>query len=181
MKSYDLSNVSVLIVEQHPQMRTLLRQIMRQFGVANTFDAYDPEAAFDRFIDTSPDIVFIDWTPDFDGLKLTGRIRAGEKSANPWTSIILCTAYTERHHIIVARDAGVTEFLAKPVSAKSIYNRIVSVIDDPRAFVRADTFSGPDRRRKENPHRGDERRKDWQPMNENAEKEKKTGKLANPP
>lgn len=170
MKSYDLSSVSVLIVEQHPQMRTLLRQIMRQFGVGNTFDANDPETGFERFIGTSPDIVFIDWTPEFDGLTLTKRIRAGEKSANPWTAIIICTAYTEKHHIIEARDAGTTEFLAKPVSAKSIYSRIVSVIDDPRPFVRGGTFNGPDRRRKEIPYPGEERRGDWQPMNKSVEK-----------
>lgn len=158
MKSYDLSNVSVLVVEKHSHMRTIMRQVLRQFGVANVFDAADPAVGFQRFKDAYPDIVVLDWGPDFDGLGLVTKIRTGADAANPWVPVIMCTANTEKRHIVEARDAGATEYLLKPVSAKSIYDRIVSVVDDARAFVRTAAFTGPDRRRSTMPFGGEERR-----------------------
>jgi two-component system, chemotaxis family, chemotaxis protein CheY len=59
----------------------------------------------------------------------------------------------------MARDAGVTEFLAKPISAKALYNRILNVVAHPRPFIRTKTYFGPDRRRNTlNPYAGPERR-----------------------
>src|SRR6185503_19347376 len=45
------------------------------------------------------------------------------------------------------RDAGVTEFLAKPISAKALYQRIINVVANPRPFIKTKTYFGPDRRR----------------------------------
>jgi len=62
--------------------------------------------------------------------------------------------------VMVARDAGITEFLTKPISAKSLYERIVNVVVRPRPFVKTKTYFGPDRRRNVNPNYiGVERRK----------------------
>jgi two-component system, chemotaxis family, chemotaxis protein CheY len=62
--------------------------------------------------------------------------------------------------VIAARDAGVTEFLAKPLSAKALYQRVLNVVANPRPFIKTKTYFGPDRRRnvKEN-YNGPERRK----------------------
>jgi hypothetical protein len=62
--------------------------------------------------------------------------------------------------LTAARDAGVTEFLAKPISAKGLYQRIVNVVANPRPFIKTKTYFGPDRRRNVNPNYvGTERRK----------------------
>jgi hypothetical protein len=47
-----------------------------------------------------------------------------------------------------ARDAGVTEFLAKPITAHTLFSRIAEIVERPRAFVRCDSYFGPDRRRR---------------------------------
>ena len=58
-----------------------------------------------------------------------------------------------------ARDAGVHEFLCKPISARALYLRLYSVIAHPRPFVKTTTYFGPDRRRFSNPlYKGSERR-----------------------
>jgi hypothetical protein len=60
---------------------------------------------------------------------------------------------------MTARDAGVTEFLAKPISAKALYQRILNVVASPRPFIRTKTYFGPDRRRNtSNAYIGAERR-----------------------
>ena len=64
-----------------------------------------------------------------------------------------------RDEITVARDAGVTEFLAKPISAKGLYQRILNVVANPRPFIKTKTYFGPDRRRNtSNAYIGPERR-----------------------
>ena len=60
-----------------------------------------------------------------------------------------------------ARDAGVTEFLAKPITAHNLFARIAEIVERPRAFVRCDNYFGPDRRRHQNDdYPGPWRRKD---------------------
>jgi DNA-binding response OmpR family regulator len=82
-----------------------------------------------------------------DGLELAETIRSGQAGVDPYLPILLIIAYTEMHTILQARDAGVNEFLAKPISAKLVYCRIRSMIEHPRPYVRAEEFFGPDRRR----------------------------------
>lgn len=160
MKMYDLSQISVLIVEKHPPMRTMLRQILHEFGVGNVYDASSPELGFEEFNESEPDMVLVDWAPDFDGLSLVRNIRTHEDSIFPQAPVIMVTAYNESNHIYEALDAGMTEYLSKPVSAKLLYLRMASVIDNKRRFIRANGFIGPDRRRRDNPFGGDDRRGD---------------------
>jgi len=162
MKTYNLSQLAVLIVEKHPPMRTMLRQVLYEFGVENIYDASTPELGFEVFNGHEPDLVLIDWTPDFDGLSLVRDIRTHDDSIFPQAPVIMVTAYNESNHIYEALDAGMTEYLSKPVSAKLLYLRIVSVIENKRRFIRAGGFIGPDRRRHDNAFGGNDRRDDFQ-------------------
>ena len=93
-----------------------------------------------------------------DGLELTKAIRKGDARIDPYIPVILVSAYTEMHNIVAARDAGVNDFLAKPISANLVYARIRSVIEHPLPFVQADEFFGPDRRRRDRAFGGVDRR-----------------------
>ncbi len=158
MKTYNLSQISVLVVEKHPPMRTMLRQVLKEFGVENVYDAPTPELGFEEFNEIKPDLVLVDWAPDFDGLSLVHDIRTHEDSIFPQAAVIMVTAYNESNHIYEALDAGMTEYLSKPVSAKLLYLRIVSAIENKRRFIRAGDFIGPDRRRRIYAFGGDDRR-----------------------
>jgi DNA-binding response OmpR family regulator len=71
----------------------------------------------------------------------------------------MLTGHSEKRRVTVARDAGVTEFLAKPISAKGLYQRILNVVANPRPFIKTKTYFGPDRRRNtSNTYIGPERR-----------------------
>jgi DNA-binding response OmpR family regulator len=61
----------------------------------------------------------------------------------------MLSGHTELQRICEARDAGVNEFLAKPISARALYSRMMSLIANPRPFVRTATYFGPDRRRRD--------------------------------
>ena len=98
--------------------------------------------------------------PIFDGLELTRMIRQPNANANPYVPIIMLTGHSEKKRVVAARDTGVTEFLAKPISAKGLYQRILNVVANPRPFIKTRTYFGPDRRRNSNGgYLGPERRK----------------------
>jgi DNA-binding response OmpR family regulator len=48
----------------------------------------------------------------------------------------------------MARDVGVTEFLVKPITTQNLCARLAEIVERPRPFVRAESYFGPDRRRK---------------------------------
>ena len=97
--------------------------------------------------------------PIFDGLELIQMIRQPGANSNPYVAIIMLTGHSEKKRVVSARDAGVTEFLAKPISAKGLYQRIVNVVANPRSFIKTKTYFGPDRRRNtNNAYIGPERR-----------------------
>jgi DNA-binding response OmpR family regulator len=85
-------------------------------------------------------------------------LRANPQSPNPFVPVIILTGPTTQEHVRQARDAGANEFIAKPVSVKTMMSRLASVIEHPRPFVRTSQYFGPCRRRRQDEHQGPERR-----------------------
>jgi len=161
MQAYDLSKISILVLEKHLLIRNLLTDVFREFGVATTLSTADPDTAYDMFMTNSNlDIVMSDWAPDLDGMAFLTRLRRHTTSHNRFVPVIICTANTELRHACTVRDHGGTEILFKPVTAKAVYSRICAVIEGHRPFVSCHDFFGPDRRRRARPLEGRvERRK----------------------
>ena len=161
MVRIDFNRLRFLVIDDNPHMRRIIRTLLHGLGTRDIFEADDGATGLDAYSHTAPDIVLIDWAmPVFDGLKLTRMIRETESNANPFVPIIMITGHTERNRVTAARDAGITEFLAKPISAKALYQRIVNVIAHPRPFIKTKNYFGPDRRRNANAaYSGPERRR----------------------
>lgn len=152
--AYDFSRLKVLVVDDNQYMRSVFREFLRALGVSpdNIRESPNGEDAIEVFGAFSPDLIISDYLMEpMDGFELARRIRRDEDSANPYVPIILCTGYTELGQVIAARDAGVNEVLAKPITANTLYSRIRTIIEEPRQFVQLDSFFGPDRRRRDVP------------------------------
>lgn len=147
--TYNFSRLSVLVADPNRHMRLVLTQILRGFGMARIIETDDGADAFSEMRAGVVDFVICDWMMEpLDGYDFTKLVRTAKDSPNPFVPIIMLTGHTEAGRVMRARDAGATEFLAKPVSAQTIYRRLVSIIENPRPFVRAPGFTGPDRRRR---------------------------------
>ena len=157
----DFNRLRFLVIEDSAHMRRILRTLLHGFGAREVYEAEDGASGLESFSHFMPDIVIADWVmPIFDGLELAQMIRQPGANANPYVPIIMLTGHSDKNRVMIARDAGVTEFLAKPISAQSLYVRILNVIVKPRPFVKTKTYFGPDRRRNVNPNYGGlERRK----------------------
>lgn len=144
----DYSALRVLVVDDNQNMRRILRAVLAGLGVRDIQEAADGAEGLERFQAHNPDIVITDWVmPVVDGLELTRLIRLRPSSVNPYVPIIVVSGHTERSRIIQAREAGIHEFVAKPVSARALHDRISAVVLNPRPFLRTKTYFGPDRRR----------------------------------
>jgi two-component system chemotaxis response regulator CheY len=161
MVRIDFSRLRFLVIDDNAHMRRILRTLLHGFGAREVYEAEDGAAGLEAFTHYMPDLVLTDWVmPIFDGLELTQMIRQQGANANPYVPIIMLTGHSEKKRIITARDAGITEFLAKPISAKALYERVLNIVANPRPFVKTRTFFGPDRRRSVTPnYAGPERRK----------------------
>lgn len=155
------SSVKVVIIDDNKNMRALLRTMLEAFGVTNIDEANDGNEGLLKMGESRPDFVVTDYSmKPVDGVTFAKSIRK-LNSPLAWVPIIMVTGHTERRYVEQAHDAGVSETLCKPVTARDLYMRIVEVIDRPRRFVRAPSFAGPDRRRHRKPgYDGPMRRRD---------------------
>jgi CheY-like chemotaxis protein len=148
-RALELSALSILVIDDQPFFRVLLTEVLKSLGVVNVAVAVDGEDGFAAFTDMRPDIIVTDWMmPKLDGIDMTRRIRALSDQALQQVPIILVTAKSERRQIELARGAGIDEFILKPISAKSVCDRLREVIEKPRPFVTFETYTGPCRRRR---------------------------------
>lgn len=161
-------NLKALLVEDNLPMRTLLRSLLHSLGVRDIWEAANGERALAILADRAFDLIVTDLSMQpMDGIALTRAVRDGSRSAHPFVPIIMVTGHTERHRVEAARDAGVTEFLAKPITMQNLFLRISEIVERPRAFVQAGIYFGPDRRRRSGgDHFGPWRRRDDAVMEE---------------
>ncbi|MCO4055110.1 MAG: response regulator [Bosea sp.] len=156
----DFAKLGFLVIDDNPFMRKVTKALLHGFGSRDVLEADNGASGLEVFMTYSPDIVLLDWEmPVLDGLEVTRMIREPNRSVNPFAPIIMVSGHTERRRIAMARDAGVHEFLAKPISSKALYDRILAVVAFPRPFIRTKSYFGPERRRgASNSYSGPERR-----------------------
>jgi two-component system, chemotaxis family, chemotaxis protein CheY len=155
-----LESVSALILDDNAHMRGLLRAILLGFGLRRIEEAQTGREALVIAAGGDIDIAFIDFKlGGHDGLEFCRHIRTGQDSPDIYLPLVMITAYSERRRVLDAINAGVDEFLVKPVRAVDVANRVNAIIERRRAFVQCGNYFGPDRRRRDDPrHTGPWRR-----------------------
>lgn len=146
--AYNFEKLSVLVVDDNQPMRELIASMFAIFGCDTIDEARDGQEAYDIFYKGKHDLVISDWRMSpMDGITLLNKIRNAPDSPNPYVPFLMVSGYNNLGAVLEARDHGTTEYLMKPFSANDLYRRVVTIIERPRQFVKADTFFGPDRRR----------------------------------
>jgi len=159
MSGYRFDRLRILVVDDNVHMRRLVTAILQAFGVLHIHEASSGESGWEQLREHNPDIVIADWVmAGMSGIDLVRMVRANPQSPNPFVPVIMLTGHTSLEHVQQARDAGVNEFIAKPVSVKTMMSRLSAVIEHPRPYVRTNGYFGPCRRRRVEEHAGGERR-----------------------
>jgi two-component system chemotaxis response regulator CheY len=144
--------LKILLVDDNQHMRMLLTEILRALGVRQVFEALDGAEALQLMRQVEMDLVMTDLTMGpLDGIDFVNLLRNSPDSPAPFIPVIMITGHSTMRRVAEARDAGVNEFLAKPVTARGVIHRINLLIEHPRQFIRCADYFGPDRRRRQDP------------------------------
>lgn len=143
-----LKPISFLIVDDRAYMRRVIKGILETLGCKRIEEARHGGEALASMRSWPPDIVLTEaLLAPMSGVELLKAVRA-DKGPLKFTPVIMITSETRREKVVLARNAGVTEYVAKPFNAKSLILRIREVIERPRPFVDIGIYFGPDRRRR---------------------------------
>jgi two-component system chemotaxis response regulator CheY len=141
---YMIQQLRVLVVDDNQFMRQLVRGLLSQIGVKMILESGDGIGGLEMIRLNSPDIVVLDWEmPLLNGPELVRIVRSPGVFPMPNIPIIMLSGHLERWRVVEAAKLGVNEFLCKPVSAKALQERLISILLKPRAFVRFGDYYGP--------------------------------------
>lgn len=140
--------LKVLIVDDEHTMRKVTRSLLQAIGITKVQEAIDGHSGLEAIRTFLPDVVILDWDmPSPNGPKFVRTVRSPETFPRPDVPIIMLTGYGERARVIEAVKLGVNDFLLKPISTKSLMERLVSLIAEPRRMVKQGDYYGPEPRR----------------------------------
>lgn len=147
--AYDFKSLNILVVDDSDLILELMKTILENLGVGHVTLAQDGQSALQEIQDRRFDLAFVDWKMEpMDGIALTKVLRASTDDSLKFLPVIMISGFTEERRVREAMSSGVTEFLAKPLTAATVYSRLAWVIEHPRDFIKSDTYFGPDRRRR---------------------------------
>lgn len=116
-------NMRVLIVDDFSTMRRIVRNILRQLGIANVVEADDGTTAWDILNREKIDFIVSDWNmPKMPGIDLLRKVRATEQFAN--LPFLMVTAEAQQENIIEAVQAKVSNYIVKPFTADTLKQKI---------------------------------------------------------
>lgn len=116
----------ILIVDDYTTMLRILRNLLRQLELNNVDEAQNGEEALFKLRKETFDLVISDWnmTP-MTGLDLLRQVRADARLKR--TPFIMVTAESKTENVIVAKQAGVSNYIVKPFNAETLRMKIESV------------------------------------------------------
>jgi two-component system chemotaxis response regulator CheY len=139
-----VQSTRVLMVGDDYYMRKVVRGLLLTLGVSRIAEARNGAAGLDAICVIRPDLVILDWDmPGMNGRTFMRNVRSPETFAAPDVPIIMLTGDMAHERVIEAVRLGVNELLCKPVSAKSLLERIIAIRATPRPIVRMGNYYGP--------------------------------------
>ena len=138
-----LRKVRILIGDPNERISTLVYNVLRSFGFEHIDVVKDGEAMLAVLRDHDVDLLISEWDLEgVNGIRMIQLIRGeGKQRWHRDLPAIILTGKADLESVRKARDAGFTEFVAKPFSAKSVSTRLLQIIDHPRQFVASPVFS----------------------------------------
>jgi two-component system chemotaxis response regulator CheY len=120
------SNMRVLIVDDAPKIRWILRYILKRNGFTNVTEAHNGKSALKVLKKEKIDLILCDWNmPVMSGLELLNKVRFDDELKN--VPFIMITAESQKDNIAKAVKAGITDYVMKPFTAKAISEKLQKV------------------------------------------------------
>jgi CheY-like chemotaxis protein len=138
------ASARILLVDDEQYMRKVVRTMLLGIGVRHISEAHDGPSGLEMIRNEAPDVVILDWEmPGLNGASFMRMVRSPETFPFPDVPVIMLTGHGEKARVVEAVCLGVNEFLLKPVSTKSLRDRLASVLCSPRPVVSSGPYYGP--------------------------------------
>ncbi len=125
-------NMKVLIVDDFPTMRRIIKNLLNELGFSKVSEADDGSTALQKLRQGGYDYLITDWNmPKMTGLGLLNAVRADPKLAA--LPVLLVTAEAKRDQIVAAAKAGVNGYIIKPFSAQTLREKMEKTMERLRA------------------------------------------------
>lgn len=119
----NLDWLRVLIVEDDPIVSAVLVAWLRDKCRYTVVTASNGQEALAVAMDYQPHVVIADWLmPVMDGLELCKALRSSEWGENIY--VLMLTSVSEENELYRAFDAGVDDYLVKPVNTRALSARL---------------------------------------------------------
>jgi two-component system chemotaxis response regulator CheY len=143
-----VTSAKVLMIDDDYYMRKVIRSLLLAVGIKDFHEASNGIEGLEAIPQIHPDVVILDWEmPNMSGGDFMRIVRSPKSYAVPDVPVIMLTGHVERERVVEAIRLGVNEFLCKPVSAKLLQQRILSIRGNPRPMVRIGDYYGPEPRK----------------------------------
>ena len=159
MTKPDIAAARVLIVGAKGHAGPTLRTVLAAAGVTRVVMMDEPHRALDTLCSERFTAVFVEGGTELDGAPFAQAARRSPSLLNPMIPIFAVYGGPRRRDVERSRDDGVTDVISRPMSPKTVSEKLRAALAAPRPFIAAPEFFGPDRRAKQRPWRGDDRRK----------------------
>lgn len=121
--------MNVLIVDDYKTMLKIVGNLLRQLGFSNIDEATDGGMALEMFKNKQYGLIVSDWNMEpMSGLDLLKQIRAGAN--NNKVPFIMVTAESKTENVIIAKQAGVNNYIVKPFNAETLKTKLSSVLGE---------------------------------------------------
>ncbi len=120
--------MKILIVDDFPTMRRIIKNLLKDLGFENVDEAEDGAFGLEKLRNGSFDFVVSDWNmPNMDGLTMLQHIRADPAlSALP---VLMVTAEAKKENIIAAAQAGANGYVVKPFTAATLEEKLNKIFE----------------------------------------------------
>jgi len=121
-------NISILVVDDFPTMRRIVKNLLKELGFENMEEAEDGNMALEMLRNSHFDLVVSDWNmPNLDGLGMLQHIRADPALAK--TPVLMVTAEAKKENIIAAAQAGANGYVVKPFTAATLEEKLNKIFE----------------------------------------------------
>ncbi|CAE6889914.1 Chemotaxis protein CheY [Paraburkholderia nemoris] len=120
--------MKILVVDDFPTMRRIVRNLLKELGYSNVDEAEDGQAGLARLRSGTYDFVISDWNmPNLDGLAMLKEIRADAHLMH--LPVLMVTAESKKENIIAAAQAGASGYVVKPFTAATLDEKLNKILE----------------------------------------------------
>lgn len=122
-------NMNILVVDDFPTMRRIVRSLLKELGFSNIDEAEDGNEALGKLRGGSKyDLVVSDWNmPNMDGLEMLKEIRSDNSFQG--MPVLMVTAEAKKENIIAAAKAGASGYVVKPFTAATLEEKLNKIFE----------------------------------------------------